>query len=74
VDAKINHLSIPKDDAARVTSGKVVNLMDALRKSLGSSESASKTPKKPIVREKSSQRKGISLVKQAKAGKKRKSA
>jgi non-homologous end joining protein Ku len=35
VDAKINHLPVPKDEAPRATSGKVVNLMDALRKSLG---------------------------------------
>ncbi len=35
VDAKINHLPIPKDEAPAPSKGKVINLMDALRKSLG---------------------------------------
>ena len=57
VDAKINHLQIPADEAPRVSSGKVVNLMDALRKSLG--DKATSVPKKPVASEKSSTRKGI---------------
>jgi DNA end-binding protein Ku len=73
VDAKINHLPIPKDEAPRATSGKVVNLMDALRKSLG--EKAATAPKKPVASEKSPARKGIGLVKSpAKSAGKRKSA
>ena len=35
VDAKINHLSVPKEESPRTTSGKDVNLMYGLRKSLG---------------------------------------
>jgi DNA end-binding protein Ku len=73
VDAKINHLPIPKDEAPRATSGKVVNLMDALRRSLG--EKAASSPKKPVVSEKVPARKGIGLVKApAKSVSKRKSA
>jgi DNA end-binding protein Ku len=66
VDAKINHLQIPADEAPSVSSGKVVNLMDALRKSLG--DKATSVPKKPVASEKSSARKGIGLVKQAVKG------
>ena len=74
VDAKVNHPPIPKDEAPRVQSGKVVNLMDALRKSLGNPESA-KPPKKPVASTKEPSRKGIGLVKPAaKGASKRKSA
>jgi DNA end-binding protein Ku len=73
VDAKVNHLPIPKDEVPQVRSGNVVNLMDALRKSLGSDTKAS--PKKPVASEKTPVRKGIGLVKApAKAAAKRKSA
>jgi DNA end-binding protein Ku len=73
VDAKVNHLPIPKDEAPQVRSGKVINLMDALRKSLGSDTKAS--PKKPVASAKTPVRKGIGLVKApAKAAAKRKSA
>ena len=66
-------LPIPKDEAPRATSGKVVNLMDALRKSLG--EKAANIPKKPVASEKSPAREGIGLVRPvAKGGTKRKSA
>jgi DNA end-binding protein Ku len=36
VDAKLKHLPIPKDEAPRPERGKVINLMDALRKSVAS--------------------------------------
>jgi DNA end-binding protein Ku len=52
VDAKVNHLPIPKDEAPRASSGKVINLMDALRKSLGGADTV-KRPKKPVVSTKS---------------------
>jgi DNA end-binding protein Ku len=75
VDAKINHLPVPKDEPPRAASGKVVNLMDALRKSLGTDRTAAKVPKKPVVSEKAPARKGIGLVKaSAKSAGKRKSA
>ncbi len=74
VDAKINHLPIPKDEAPRAASGKVVNLMDALRKSLGSNAEP-KAQKKPVASEKTLPRKGIGLVKNpTKSATKRKSA
>jgi DNA end-binding protein Ku len=63
VDAKVHNLPIPNDEAPRVTSGKVVNLMDALRKSLGTDEPTTKVSKKPVVSEKTSASKGIGLVK-----------
>jgi DNA end-binding protein Ku len=73
VDAKINHLPVPKDEAQRATSGKVMNLMDALRNSLG--ERAVSAPKKPVASEKSPALKGIGLVKPiGKGSGKRKSA
>jgi len=36
VEAKVNHAPVPKDEPAPPARGKVVNLMDALRKSVGS--------------------------------------
>ena len=39
VDAKLKHLPVPKDEAPKPERGKVINLMDALRKSLSASES-----------------------------------
>ena len=73
VDAKVNHLPIPKDEAPRASSGKVINLMDALRKSLGNAETA-KPPKKPVAGTKEPARKGIGLVKAPAKSVKRKSA
>ena len=35
VEAKVNHMPVPKDEPAAPARGKVVNLMDALRKSVG---------------------------------------
>jgi DNA end-binding protein Ku len=72
VDAKINHLPVPKDETPKATPGKVINLMDALRKSISSS--SEKAAKKPVASEKTSSAKGIGLVKAAKGGTKRRSA
>lgn len=75
VDAKINHLPIPKDEPERVSSGKVINLMDALRSSLGAESSAARQTKKPVVSAKEpAASKGIGLVKPAAKGARRKSA
>lgn len=75
IDAKINHLPAPKDETPQASSGKVINLMDALRKSLSTSTPAAKSAKKPVASEKTaSPRKGIGLVKPAKGGTKRRSA
>jgi DNA end-binding protein Ku len=72
IDAKVNHLPIPKDEAPAARKTNVVNLMDALRKSVG--EERSRPPKKPVASEKSPARKGIGLVKSAKTAHRRKSA
>jgi DNA end-binding protein Ku len=73
VEAKIRHLPIPQDEAVQPGKGKVVNLMDALRKSLGSDEAAS-SKKKPAASAKPEAAKGIGLVKSSKTAPKRKSA
>jgi DNA end-binding protein Ku len=66
VEAKVNHAPVPKDEAPAAKSGKVVNLMDALRKSLGGAEESA--PKKKVAK------KGIALVKSGTKAAKRKSA
>jgi DNA end-binding protein Ku len=71
VEAKIRHAPIPKDEAEAPKRGKVINLMDALRESVGESEPAAATgKKKPSASVKGEAKKGISLVKTA-AGKRR---
>lgn len=72
VDAKINHLPVPIDEAPRQQPGKVINLMDALRKSIGPD---TRTGKKPPKSEKELPGKKLGLVKApAKTAAKRKSA
>lgn len=76
VEAKVNKMPIPRDEGAE-PKGKVINLMDALRKSLGGEESGTgkQAPKKPVASEKADSKKGIGLVKPAgKAATKRKTA
>ena len=75
IDAKVNNLPVPKDEVAQPT-GKVVNLMDALRKSLGGADSGSgkRAPKKPVASEKDDSKKGIGLVKPSRNAPKRKTA
>ena len=75
VDAKINHLPVPQDDAEQPGRGNVVNLMDALRKSLGSAAApVGRSAKKPAASVRPEPKKGIGLVKSsAKPGAKRKS-
>jgi DNA end-binding protein Ku len=63
VEAKLKHAPIPQDEAPKKPSGKVINLMDALRKSVSSGADAaatSHTPAKPATK------KGPVLVKSAK--------
>jgi DNA end-binding protein Ku len=61
VEAKLKHAPIPKDEAPAPSRGKVINLMDALRKSVSKDTSASdeddETEKKPAAK------KGPALVK-----------
>ena len=76
VAAKVNHLPVPKDDGVQLIRGNVVNLMDALRKSIGSADTiVNRSSKKPVVSAKPEPKKGIGLVKSSsKATAKRKSA
>ncbi len=67
VKAKVNHAPLPKEEPVRKT-GKVINLMDALRKSV---HGDSTTPKKSGT---ASSSKGLSLVKPKAVPHKRKSA
>jgi len=76
IDAKINNLPVPKDEVTQPR-GNVVNLMDALRKSLSGADSGSgkRVPKKPVASEKVEPKKGIGLVKSSsKASTKQKTA
>jgi len=72
VEAKVNNLPIPTEEAPKPQQGKVINLMDALRKSIGDE---GRVGKKPPKSEKEPPGRKIALVKaQAKAPAKRKSA
>jgi DNA end-binding protein Ku len=65
VDAKLKHAPIPRDEAPAPTRGKVINLMDALRKSVRGDTRAS-APDSETTREpakKPATRKGPTLVK-----------
>ena len=62
IEAKVNNMPLPKDEVAEPR-GKVVNLMDALRKSLGDSGTGKPAAKKPVVSVKADSKKGIGLVK-----------
>ena len=60
VEAKLKHAPIPKDETPRATKGKVINLMDALRKSVSSGNKSSEEESRPATSEK---KRGLSLVK-----------
>ena len=79
VEAKIKHAPIPKDEGATPKRGNVINLMDALRKSVsgGEAKESWETKKKPAT--KSGRDAGLSLIKSSAksttaSGRKRKSA
>ena len=65
VEAKVKNMPVPQDEPVKTQPAKVINLMDALRKSIGSEAAgAGKTPgKKPPVSEKTPAAKSIGLVK-----------
>ena len=71
VDAKLKHLPIPKDEVVEPKRGQVINLMDALRKSVQNTETAPAVAKKrPTVSENetpAAKTKGLALVKPAKS-------
>ena len=73
IEAKVKHAPIPREEAAPKTA-KVINLMDALRKSVRGDEAAAAKKKKGAKPAAVGVRKGIALVKPAKASKSRKSA
>jgi DNA end-binding protein Ku len=77
VEAKIKNLPIPVDEPPKPQPGKVINLMDALRKSIGSEAAPARTApaKKPPASVKEVPAKTVGLVKTAaKATAKRKTA
>jgi DNA end-binding protein Ku len=61
VEAKLQHAPIPKDEAPAPARGKVINLMDALRKSVAA-KSTEEAPTKPSTK-KTETKKGPTLVK-----------
>ncbi|MGA7245783.1 MAG: Ku protein [Terracidiphilus sp.] len=71
VEAKVKHLPLPIDEAPRQRPNNVVNLMDALRQSIGSD---TRTAKKPPKSAKEAPAKGIGIVKTPAKSAKRKSA
>jgi DNA end-binding protein Ku len=74
VEAKLKHAPVPKDEVSTPRKGNVINLMDALRKSVSGGEVVEPSKKKPAAR--SDHKKGLSLVKSSAttSSKKRKSA
>jgi DNA end-binding protein Ku len=73
VEAKVNHLALPEEEVAAPKRGNVVNLMDALRKSVASDAAAAAAgKKKPVASAKSDAKEGLSLVKTSATGAKRK--
>ena len=74
IEAKVNKMPLPQDEVAEPR-GKVVNLMDALRKSLGDSDTGKRAVRKPVASVKADSKKGIGLVKpSSKTSAKRKTA
>jgi DNA end-binding protein Ku len=72
VEAKVKNMPLPIDEAPKQQPGNVINLMDALRKSIGTDTRSAKKPPKSV---REAPAKSIRLVKgQAKSGAKRKSA
>jgi DNA end-binding protein Ku len=67
VEAKVKHAPIPREEPAAASSGKVISLMDALRKSVQPEEEAAPPKKAPArstaAKATTAAKKGISLVK-----------
>ncbi len=73
VEAKIKHMDLPIEEAPRQRPSNVIDLMEALRKSIGTDARTAKKPPKSVREAPAA--KGIGLVKgQTKLGTKRKSA
>jgi DNA end-binding protein Ku len=69
VDAKLKHAPIPREEPAPRTHGKVIHLMDALRKSVNDTKTSdtktSATKRTDAAASKSASRKGPTLIKSA---------
>jgi DNA end-binding protein Ku len=66
VDAKLKHAPIPREEPAPRTHGKVIHLMDALRKSVSDTKTSdTKTSATKSTAAKSASRKGPTLIKSA---------
>ena len=61
VQAKIDHVPVPRDEEPAAPRGKVISLIDALRKSIGDEEANPK--KKPVAKVETQSKKGLALVK-----------
>jgi DNA end-binding protein Ku len=72
VEAKVNNMPVPIDEGPKQRPSNVVNLMDALRKSIGTE--ARPAAKKPVKSAKEPAAKGIGIVKTPAKSAKRKSA
>ncbi|WP_446745460.1 non-homologous end joining protein Ku [Silvibacterium acidisoli] len=75
VEAKMKHVSLPEEEP-EPKRGKVINLMDALKKSIQGGSEKTQEPKTASRRKKpaASTQKGIALVKPSKSSRSRKSA
>jgi DNA end-binding protein Ku len=73
VEAKVNHAPLSQDESAP-RSAKVINLMDALRKSVKSDQAPATRKKGPARATAADSQKSLSLVKSAKSPRSRKSA
>jgi DNA end-binding protein Ku len=64
VDAKLKHLPIPKDEEPEPQRGKVINLMDALRKSVssGAKTPAADAPAKRTSKKAAAEKKPVSIT------------
>ncbi len=72
IEAKVNNLPLPTEEEPKLQQGKVINLMDALRKSIGK---AGRPGKKPPKSEKEPPARKFGLVKvQSRSASKRKTA
>jgi DNA end-binding protein Ku len=65
VDAKLKHAPIPREEAPTRARGKVIHLMDALRKSVNDTKSTAAKTTAPIASGKPASRKGPTLIKSA---------
>ncbi len=64
VEAKVKNLPVPQEEAVpKPQTGKIINLMDALRKSVGNEAAPARATKKPPVSVKETAGKSIGLVK-----------